>query len=124
MKPKLLSYAPASEFFFEEGCHIVELSNAEEDPDVSIARVRVEPGKTTRLHRLHGVIERYVILQGEARVDVGELGQRRVRTGDLVIIPAMCPQRITNLGGEDLIFLAICTPRFIRHCYEDIDSSA
>jgi hypothetical protein len=37
-----------------------------------------------------------------------------------VLIPP-CRQRITNVGNEDLIFLAICTPQFRDEAYEDID---
>jgi oxalate decarboxylase/phosphoglucose isomerase-like protein (cupin superfamily) len=36
----------------------------------------------------------------------------------------MCPQRITNTGAEDLVFLAICSPRFSQDVYEDIDDVA
>ena len=50
------------EYFFEEGCFILEMLNTDSDPDVSIARARVEPEKTTRFHRLKGVVERYVCL--------------------------------------------------------------
>jgi hypothetical protein len=38
---------PGDEYFFAEGCHILELSNTPEDPDVSIARARVAPGVIT-----------------------------------------------------------------------------
>jgi oxalate decarboxylase/phosphoglucose isomerase-like protein (cupin superfamily) len=44
--------------------------------------------------------------------------------GDVVLIPPMCRQRITNTGSEDLIFLAICTPRFSNDVYEDIEDSS
>ena len=120
MKATILPFNPGTEFFFVEGCHIIELSNLTEDPVVSIARARVEPGVTTRLHRLHGVTERYVILQGEGLVDVGELQARQVRTGDVVIIPPLSPQCIGNTGSGDLILLAICSPRFTPDCYEDL----
>ena len=40
----------AEEYYFEEDCFILELSNSPADPDVeSIARVRVKPGVTTKL---------------------------------------------------------------------------
>jgi mannose-6-phosphate isomerase-like protein (cupin superfamily) len=121
MKAAILPFNPGTEFYFEEGCHIIESSNTADDPAVSIARARVEPGVTTRLHRLHGVTERYVILQGEGLVDAGELQGRSVRPGDVVTIPPLSPQRIRNVGQEDLIFLAICSPRFTPDRYEDID---
>ena len=44
-----------------------------------------------------------------------------VAVGDVVLIPPMCRQRIANTGAEDLIFLAICTPRFTMDAYEDIE---
>lgn len=106
-----------------EGCFITELSNSADDPDVSIARARVEPGVTTRRHRLKGITERYYIVSGKGRVEIGDLPPRVVNPGDVVLIPPMCPQRITNIGKEDLIFLAICSPRFTQKAYEDMDAS-
>ncbi len=114
---------PAAEYWFAEGCHINELSNSDADPAVSIARARVAPGVTTRWHRLGGTTERYVLLSGRGRVEVGELPPREVGPGDVVFIPPGCRQRITCLGQEELVFLAICTPRFRPEAYEDIDSA-
>ena len=115
---------PGDEYFFEEGCHILELSNSPDDPAVSIARTRVEPGVTTRLHRLDGTTERYVMLEGRGAVRVGDLPPRGVGPGDVVIIPQGCPQQITNTGSADLVFLAVCTPRFRREAYHDIDQQS
>jgi len=109
------------EFYTSEGCFITEVSNSPDDPEVSIARARLEPGMTTRWHRLHGTAERYVILQGHGRVDIGDLPPQDVGAGDVVLIPPMCRQRITNTGAEVLVFLAICTPRFSSDVYEDVD---
>jgi oxalate decarboxylase/phosphoglucose isomerase-like protein (cupin superfamily) len=39
----------------------------------------------------------------------------------VVIIPPQCHQRITNIGTEDLIFYALCTPRFSNQIYEDTE---
>jgi len=39
----------------------------------------------------------------------------------VVLIPAACRQRITNTGAGDLVFLAICTPRFIYDAYEELE---
>jgi mannose-6-phosphate isomerase-like protein (cupin superfamily) len=109
------------EFYTPEQCYIVELSNSPDDPELSIARARVRPGVTTRWHRLINTCERYYIIEGRGRVEVGNLPAQEVAPGDIVIIPPMCRQRITNIGTEDLIFLAICTPRFSPDVYEDID---
>lgn len=110
-----------TEFYISERCYIMELSNSPDDPDVSIARARVEPGVATRWHRLRGVTERYFMISGKGLVDVGELPPQEVTAGDVVLIPPMCKQRITNIGNDDLIFLAICTPRFSQDVYEDIE---
>jgi mannose-6-phosphate isomerase-like protein (cupin superfamily) len=42
--------------------------------------------------------------------------------GDVVIIPAGARQRISNTGTIDLVFLAICVPRFTPGAYVDIES--
>jgi mannose-6-phosphate isomerase-like protein (cupin superfamily) len=106
-----------SEYYFKEGCHIIEMSNSDSDEAASIARARVEPGKQTQWHALRDTTERYVILEGEGVVEVGENSPERVTAGDVVIIPANCKQRILNSGDRDLIFLAICTPRFAADKY-------
>jgi len=108
-------------FFAAEGCYITELSNTPNDPDVSIARARVEPGVTTAWHRLTGVTERYCILSGTGLAEVGDEPAVNVRSGDVVVIAPMQRQRITNTGEEDLIFLAICNPRFTQECYEHLE---
>ena len=113
---------PKREVFIPEGCYITELSNTKDDPEVSIARARVEPGETTRWHRLRGTTERYLILEGNGRVEVGNKPAQEVAAGDVVLIPPLCPQRITNIGQDDLIFLAVCTPRFVNEVYEDIEN--
>lgn len=109
-----------AEFFTSEGCFITELLNTPGDPSVSVARARVEPGVTTQWHRVRGTVERYVILEGTGRVEVGDEPARDVGPGDVVTIPASVRQRIANTGKPDLIFLAVCTPRFTQQAYETI----
>jgi mannose-6-phosphate isomerase-like protein (cupin superfamily) len=121
MKAAITLQSPGNEFYTPEKCYITELSNTPDDREASIARARVEPGVTTRWHRLRGTAERYYILNGRGRVEVGKLPPQEVNAGDIVLIPAMCRQRITNIGSEDLVFLAICTPRFSSDVYEDIE---
>lgn len=112
-------FDPGGEYFFVEGCYINELSNGGLDPDVSIARARVTPGVTTQWHRLNNTTERYVILEGEGEVEIGDCAPKQVKTGDVVIIPPQTKQRITNTSQQDLIFLAICSPRFQERNYID-----
>ena len=109
------------EYFFREGCWITELWNSSRDEALSIARARVEPGIVTRWHRLQGITERYLIVSGSGRVEVAKRKPRRVRAGDVVHIPPGARQRIANTGREDLVFLAICTPRFRPTAYRDLE---
>ncbi|MES2562979.1 MAG: cupin domain-containing protein, partial [Pseudomonadota bacterium] len=95
--------------------------NTPDDPEVSIAHARVSPGVTTRWHRLIETAERYVIIDGCGRVEVGDSAPQEVSSGNVVLIPPSCRQRITNVGDRDLNFLAICTPRFRPQAYEDVD---
>lgn len=121
VKGRICRATEADERYFREGCFIAELSNSADDPECSIARARVEPGVSTRLHRLAGIVERYVMLEGRGRVEVGDLPPSDVGPGDVVIIPRDCPQRITNTGESNLVFLAVCTPRFRPDAYHDED---
>ena len=123
MKEAILKQNLSNEFYSPERCFITELSNTPDDSDASIARARVEPGVTTRWHRLAGTAERYYIVNGRGRVEVGKLPPQEVIAGDIVLIPPMCRQRITNIGSEDLVFLAICTPRFLNEVNEFIEDN-
>ena len=100
-----------------ENCFILELANDAGDPDVSIARARVLPGVTTEWHRVKDIDERYVIVRGKGKVEVGDLPPAIVGEGDVVRIPANMPQRITNVGEVDLVFFAVCSPRFVQSAY-------
>lgn len=121
MKAAVKLASDAEEYFFAEGCFITEWSNSPDDPEVSIARARVEPGRTTRWHYLRDTVERYVVLAGTGQVEVGDLPSQAVGTGDVVVIPAGIRQRITNNGDDDLVFLAICSPRFSEAVYVDAE---
>ena len=111
---------PGKEFFTPEQCYIIEVSNSPDDEAASVARARVAPGVTTRWDRVRDTAERCVILEGRGRVEVGDLPAHDVKLGDVVLIPPSARQRIANLGKEDLVFLAICTPRFRQEAYEDL----
>jgi mannose-6-phosphate isomerase-like protein (cupin superfamily) len=108
---------PSREFPTQENCFILEVSNDAQDPDTSIARARVRPGASTAWHRLEGIVERYIIVRGKGRVEVGDLPPAIVSEGDVVRIPANVSQRIANVGDEDLVFFCVCTPRFTPSAY-------
>jgi mannose-6-phosphate isomerase-like protein (cupin superfamily) len=110
-------FRPATEFYLEEGCYIVELHNTAADADCSIARARVEPGMMTELHCLKGIVERYVMLAGRGAVEIDGQAPAAVTVLDVVTIPAGVSQRIRNTGDSDLVFLCICTPRFVAEKY-------
>jgi mannose-6-phosphate isomerase-like protein (cupin superfamily) len=119
-----VTYLPvdeSAEYLSEERCHILELSNREDDPAVSIARARVAPGVSTRPHSLDGTDERYLILAGQGLATIGEEPPRLLTPGDVVLIPPGMSQQIENTGGEDLVFLCICTPRFRWENYRALD---
>jgi mannose-6-phosphate isomerase-like protein (cupin superfamily) len=121
MKESINTMNLAQEYYTEEKCHIIEISNDDSDPELSIARARVEPGVTTRWHRLVDTSERYIILSGKGRVEIGALPATEVSAGDVVNIPPMCPQRISNIGSDELVFFAVCSPRFKPEAYQDIE---
>ncbi|MBN2685611.1 MAG: cupin domain-containing protein [Pontiellaceae bacterium] len=123
MNPMIIKPNPEQAFFTDEQCHILECSNLPDDPAVSIAQARVEPGVTTRWHRLKDTTERYYILSGCGQVEIGDLPPQEVSAGDVVLIPPNCRQRISNLGSDDLLFLAICSPRFVPEVYEDAEDA-
>ncbi|MGI9272268.1 MAG: cupin domain-containing protein [Woeseiaceae bacterium] len=121
MRAKVFQTDCSNEYFTEERCHILEISNSPSDEGLSIARARVEPGVTTAVHRVVDTVERYVILRGSGRVEVEGVEPTVVGPNDVVVIPQGATQRITNTGDVDLIFLAICTPRFLAENYEHLD---
>lgn len=121
MKEHIRRYDRQAEYFIDEGCFVNELSNSAEDAAVSIAQARVPVGVSTRWHRLNGTVERYVILSGKGLVEIGDLPMQHVAVGDVVVIPAGCRQRITAVGADELVFLAICSPRFNMDEYEDLE---
>ena len=118
--PLVATNADTAEYWFREGCGITEWWNSSEDADLSVARARVPAGGLTRWHRLRGIAERYVMLEGRGRVELGGGIERTVMPGDVVFIPPGVAQRIRNDGDGDLVFLALCTPRFSAANYEEL----
>ncbi|MGB5335786.1 MAG: cupin domain-containing protein [Woeseiaceae bacterium] len=111
---------PAMEVWTAERCYITELLNTASQPEVSVARSRVEPGVTTQLHQL-AVHEWYVIESGCGMMVVGDEAPFAVGPGDTICIPKHSAQQITNSGSEDLCFLCVCTPKFSQDCYTSLE---
>ena len=120
-KPGVHLFDAQREYFTDERCHILELINTPDDPGMSIARARVEPGVTTKRHRVAGTTERYVIVEGAGTVQIEGMEQQAVAAGDAVTIPPGVEQAIANTGDHDLVFLCICTPRFEWDNYEALE---
>jgi mannose-6-phosphate isomerase-like protein (cupin superfamily) len=115
----IIKAADQQEYYFQERCYITELLNHAAVPGISVARARVAPGVSTVWHTVQAT-ELYYLLSGRGLAEVGEV-QTPVAPGDLVVIEPGTPQRITNTGTDDLIFLAICTPRFQVDGYVDLE---
>jgi mannose-6-phosphate isomerase-like protein (cupin superfamily) len=109
------------EWYTAERCHISEIFNVAENPHISVARARVEPGVTTALHAVWNTEEKYVILDGVGEMEIDGIRVGAVKAGDMVAIPAGAPQRIRNTGPTDLIFLCICNPRFETRNYQALE---
>ena len=121
MREAVLRSNQTDEYYTDERCFVLETSNTPDDSEVSIARARVVPGESTKWHRLAGTTERYYVLSRHGRVEVGDLPPQEVLPGDTVIIPPHVRQRIANTGRDDLIFLCICSPRFLPEVYKDLE---
>ena len=119
---RVLRVHESEEYYTDERCHILELSNDADDPQLSIARARVAPGITTKLHLLREAAERYVVLEGEGDVRLGDADEQHVVPGSVVRIPPGVTQSIHNTGDTDLVFLCLCTPRFQWPDYEELET--
>ena len=112
MHPYVRKLRRADEYYFKEGCYIIEVSNTDQDSAVSIAHARVLAGQPTAWHWLSETYERYVFPRGQGLVEVGDAAAAAVNAGDVVLIPPGTRQRISNIGENDLELMAICSPRF------------
>lgn len=121
VKPEVIRRGRVQEFETPERCSILEVANDSGDEQVSIALARVKPGVTTAWHKLNGIMERYIIIAGKGRVQMGDSQPLDVQQGDVVRIPADTPQRIENTEGEDLLFYAVCSPRFQQKFYVPLE---
>ncbi len=121
MSPFVFQQHLEQESLTRERCYIYEVFNQPEFEDFSLARARVEAGVTTKLHLVEGATEAYYILSGLGRVEVDGSDQGLVKKGDVVVIPPGVPQRISNVGEEDLVFLCVVAPRFNIDRYQKLE---
>ena len=121
MKATIKKGSEAIEFETKERCSVVEIANDSDDELVSIAQVRVRTGVVTAWHQLIGTTERYIIVSGKGKMEIGNFEPVVVCKGDVVRIPKDTPQRIANIGATDLIFYAVCSPRFKSNNYMHLE---
>jgi mannose-6-phosphate isomerase-like protein (cupin superfamily) len=120
MNPKIIKASSLKEYLTPEGCFIYEnWGLSTNDPNLSIARARVEPKVTTKAHHLEDIQEIYVIAEGEGLVYLGNFEPTIVAKGDVVVIPAGISQKIENVGVQDLVFYCVCTPAFNQTAYHN-----
>lgn len=103
--------ADCAEFVAGDNTRLRELLHPERDPAdtrCSLARARLEPGRSSLEHRLEQV-EVYHFISGSGTMHVGE-ESAEVGPGDTVLIPAGSVQRLDNTGDRDIDFLCIVDP--------------
>ncbi|MBW3600302.1 MAG: cupin domain-containing protein [Planctomycetes bacterium] len=77
----------------------------------SLAEARLPPGAATTPHHHPRTEEIYYILEGTARMRIGE-EERTVRPGDAIAIPPGQVHQIRNTGATVLKFLCCCAPGY------------
>ena len=89
----------------------------------SVAAITIPPGKSSMLHYHPVTEESYHILQGKARMVVGD-EEAILAPGQSVLIPPQTPHRITSIGETDLAFLAFCVPAWKPACEVPIEAGS
>jgi len=110
----------SEEYYFDEGCYILEVLNDPTHGELSIARARVLPNTETKLHKLNQITEHYLIISGTGTAIIND-ESFQVAENDVLIIGENMPQKIINTGTEDLVFYAICHPRFTEGAYSECE---
>ncbi|MEC9247822.1 MAG: cupin domain-containing protein [Pseudomonadota bacterium] len=94
-----------------DGCNIYEILHPESDnvqTPYSFAFAKVKPHSRPKNHSLTHT-EIYYIIEGVGFVTIGYESAEVVK-GDLVFIPPLINQLISNEGSQTLKFLAIVSP--------------
>lgn len=77
----------------------------------SLAEARLLPGASTTAHLHKRTEEIYYVLQGTARMRIGQ-ETRTIGPGDAVAIPPGQVHQVTNTGDGLLTFLCCCVPGY------------
>jgi mannose-6-phosphate isomerase-like protein (cupin superfamily) len=76
---------------------------------LSLAEVTITPNGGAREHYHRQMEEVYYLLQGQARLTVGEK-TRIVGPGDTIVIPPGARHKIVNVGAADVVMIVACAP--------------
>jgi len=115
----LYSTPESEEYYFDEGCFILEVLNNPNHAELSIARARVAPNTATKLHALNKTTEYYLIISGTGIATINNQ-EFDVKANDVLVIAQGEPQMIRNTGDCDLVFFAMCNPRFQVEAYTEL----
>lgn len=88
----------------------------------SLARVTIEPGKSSLLHYHKISDESYLILFGTATMQINGV-ELTLHPWEAVLIQPMDVHQIFNHGDDDLVFLAACVPAWQPDDSFDADSN-
>ncbi len=112
-------YADIAPFVTKDGSTIRELMHPQHHANAaqSLAEARVDPGKTTALHRHRVSEELYHVTAGEGEMTLGD-ARFAIRAGDTVAIPPGTPHCVKNTGPATLTILCCCSPPY---AHDDTD---
>ena len=122
---------PVSELKKYENCCTINLEQLREDLGMGSWAVRVaynelfggvviqqHPGEGNRRHYHPDADENWVIMDGEWEWWIEDQGTRRVRRGDIVVVPQGVRHQITCVGTGPAVRYAITRPD-VAHAYDD-----
>ena len=82
------------------------------EPNHSLARIVIPPGKSSHSHYHKSSQETYYILEGEGQMKVNG-AEFILKPDQACLIESGVIHQISNLGERDLIFLAVCVPPWV-----------
>jgi len=75
----------------------------------SLAEVNIQPGNKSSKHFHKHSEESYLILSGEAIVEINN-SMYQLLPGEAVLLEPLDVHQISNQSDQDLVFLAVCVP--------------
>jgi mannose-6-phosphate isomerase-like protein (cupin superfamily) len=83
-----------------------------EEVGLKVKRIMVKPGKRLSLQSHERRAENWVVVQGEARVTLGDVTVK-LEKRQAVFIPEKTKHRMENPGKEDLVFIEVQTGTYL-----------